>query len=102
MTTPIVSFASEVDSVLTEIGKMLVDKNRKYGDSALNPKRIFATSSTVELINVRIDDKLSRIASGQADETEDAEFDLIGYLVLKRIAKNRLAEARNLNPALAS
>lgn len=67
------------------IRDMLLEKNRKYGDSAINPVRIFSRSDAIEQINVRIDDKLSRIASGQGDDTEDAELDLIGYLILKRV-----------------
>lgn len=43
----------------------------------------------VEQLNVRIDDKLSRIRSAQGDDQEDAELDLIGYLVLKRVALRR-------------
>jgi hypothetical protein len=68
------------------VKKMLLDKNRKYGNSAIQPRRIFSKASAIEQINVRIDDKLSRIASGQSDDTEDAELDLIGYLILKRVA----------------
>lgn len=69
-----------------KIKSMLIDKNRKYGNSAIAPKRIFSSADPIEQINVRIDDKLSRIASGQADDTEDAETDLIGYLILKKVA----------------
>mgnify|MGYP001574034209 FL=1 len=65
---------------------MLLDKNRKYGDSALNPQRIFSRADTIEQINVRIDDKLSRLKSRQADEDEDVENDLLGYLILKKVA----------------
>ena len=68
---------------------LLLAKNRRYGDSALNPVRIFSQAEPLEQINVRIDDKLSRIASGQADDNEDAELDLIGYLILKRVAQRR-------------
>jgi hypothetical protein len=68
---------------------LLLAKNRRYGDSALNPVRIFSQAEPLEQINVRIDDKLSRIASGQADDNEDAEQDLIGYLILKRVAQRR-------------
>lgn len=68
------------------IADLLLDKNRKYGGSALKPVRIFSTAGPVEQLNVRIDDKLSRIASAQADDREDAELDLIGYLILKRVA----------------
>ena len=69
---------------------MLLEKNRKYGDSALNPKRIFSKASPMEQINVRIDDKLSRICSNQFDDKEDAVFDLLGYLILRRIIQRRL------------
>ena len=69
-----------------ELKEMLLDKNRKYGDSALNPQRIFSRADTIEQINVRIDDKLSRLKSRQADEDEDVENDLLGYLILKKVA----------------
>jgi len=41
----------------------------------------------VEQINVRIDDKLSRIARGRDYAGDDTELDLIGYLVLRRVAR---------------
>ena len=67
---------------------MLLAKNEKYGDSALNPKRIFSQSSSIEQIMVRIDDKLSRIATTRAlgGPDEDTLSDLIGYLVLLKVA----------------
>lgn len=71
---------------INKLYNMLCEKNRKYGNSALDPKRIFSKSSTIEQLNVRIDDKISRIASRQTDDTEDAELDLIGYLLIKRVA----------------
>lgn len=69
------------------IKQILLDKNRKYGDSAIHPARIFSRADPVEQINVRLDDKLSRIRSGQSDDDEDVDLDLIGYLVLRRIAR---------------
>lgn len=79
----------EVEALISreceEVRHMLISKNRKYGNSALSPKRIFSKSDTIEQINVRIDDKLSRIANRQDDDDEDAELDLIGYLILKRV-----------------
>jgi len=79
----------EIIQECNTIAEMLCDKNRKYGDSALNPVRVFSKCSAIEQINVRIDDKLSRLRSAQDDDAEDAEMDLIGYLILKRIAKRR-------------
>ena len=69
------------------LDEVLIDKNRKYGNSAIDPIRIFSKSDPVEQINVRLDDKLSRMLSAQDDDLEDAELDLIGYLILKRVAK---------------
>ena len=74
-------------SVCDEIKELLLQKNREYGDSAINPKRIFSTSSPIEQINVRIDDKLSRLMNkGEKSISEDTEMDLIGYLILKQVA----------------
>ena len=63
------------------IQDILLEKNRKYGDSAINPCRIFSKADPLEQINVRLDDKLSRLESGQEDEDEDVELDIIGYLI---------------------
>jgi hypothetical protein len=70
------------------VAAMLISKNQQYGDSALNPLRVFSKATPEEGMNIRLDDKLSRIARG-AGENEDPEFDIIGYLVLKRIGKKR-------------
>ena len=72
-----------------EVKEMLLAKNRKYGDSALNPVRIFSKASAYEQILVRLDDKLSRLRSQQADEDEDVISDLIGYLILLKVSKRQ-------------
>jgi hypothetical protein len=84
-----VSFAADVDAVLAEVREVLVSKNERYGNSALDPVRIFSRADTVEQINVRLDDKLSRIARGRGSEDEDVELDALGYLVLRRVARTR-------------
>lgn len=71
-----------------EIADMLTEKNRAYGNSALDPIRCFSRADTTEQIKVRIDDKLSRIQRGQ-EMNEDVVKDLLGYLVLLRIAQKR-------------
>lgn len=83
-------FAKDLNQVLNGLEALLLAKNRKYGDSALNPAQTFSSASPIELINVRLDDKLSRIRNRQTDEDEDVEIDLIGYLILKQIAKHRI------------
>lgn len=82
-------FCDDLNEVLGDLRVLIADKNRKYGDSALNPSRIFSKQDAIEQINVRIDDKLSRKVSDQTDEDEDIDLDLLGYLILKRIAVKR-------------
>lgn len=88
-------FVDDLNDILTDVRELLVEKNRKYGDSALNPSRIFSKQDAIEQINVRIDDKLSRKVSDQSDEDEDIDFDLLGYLILKLIAVKRRNESLN-------
>ena len=66
---------------------MLLSKNANYGNSVFDPIRVFSRADWLEAINVRCDDKLSRIARGNS-AGEDAELDLIGYLILKRVGLN--------------
>lgn len=76
-----------VDKCL-ELAELLLEKNRKYGNSALDPIRVFAKSDTLEQIRVRMDDKINRIKNGQADEDEDVYKDLAGYLILYMVARD--------------
>jgi len=64
----------------------LVAKNRAYGDSALNPVRVFSRASASEQLRVRLDDKIARLERGR-DAGEDTMLDLMGYLVLLIIAE---------------
>lgn len=78
----------EIKKVCAEIEALLIAKNEAYGNSAADPVRIFSKVDALEQINVRIDDKLSRIARGNEFDGDDTELDLIGYLILKRVIKN--------------
>lgn len=78
--------SNHIKVVCAEIRDLLLEKNEKYGDSALSPEKIFSKADAYEALNVRIDDKLRRIKHTPAsDDTEDAELDLIGYLILRRV-----------------
>jgi len=69
-----------------DIRDLLLKKNQAYGNSALNPVRIFSKASTKEQILVRIDDKLNRIKQGNSSlDDEDVIQDLVGYLILLRV-----------------
>jgi hypothetical protein len=77
---------NDIAQVCDELKELLLEKNRKYGDSALNPVRIFSKASTLEQLKVRMDDKLSRLRNAADDEDEDPTTDLIGYLILYKVA----------------
>jgi hypothetical protein len=72
-----------------EIAQLLVEKNISYGDSALSPNRIFAQSDNVEQLKVRIDDKLNRVKNNQGYAGDNDIDDLIGYLILLKIAVDK-------------
>jgi hypothetical protein len=78
---------TQILAVCEEIQQMLIDKNASYGNSALEPVRIFSSSKAEEQILVRIDDKLSRIARGKEYQGDDTITDLIGYLILLKVAR---------------
>ena len=71
-----------------EIERMLIEKNRSYGNSALDPVRILSKASPQEQLLVRMDDKLSRIVRGDA-AGEDTIADLVGYAVLYAVSVDK-------------
>jgi hypothetical protein len=83
------NFRNEVSAALKEIESILILKNEKYGNSALEPLGVFSQLSAKEGLLVRIDDKLKRIKNGSLEkDDEDVINDLIGYLVLLKIYTN--------------
>jgi len=78
--------SDSIAAACNELKAMLQAKNKAYGNSALEPMRVFSKAEPTEQIRVRIDDKLSRIRNGTIDD-EDTILDLIGYLILLRIAR---------------
>ena len=88
----------KIEQTCDSIKQLLMDKNAKYGNSALNPVRVFSKADNVEQLLVRIDDKLSRIARGAGMEAtdEDTLNDLIGYLILLKIAKNDIRREKTI------
>lgn len=73
---------------------LLLAKNREYGNSAFEPIGVFSSLDPIAQIDVRIDDKLKRLATTKKlDEVrihEDTLQDLIGYLILRRVAEKLL------------
>lgn len=91
-------FAIQVEEVLDQIQTMLIDKNRKYGNSALEPIGLFSQLSAKEGLLIRIDDKLKRIKNGSLEkDDEDVVNDLIGYLILLKISDNQQSQIATSN-----
>jgi hypothetical protein len=80
---------TEVQKIIAEvcdtIKDMLIEKNKSYGSSFSDPVRIFSKVETDEQINVRIDDKLSRIKNHGNFAGDNDLDDLAGYIILKKV-----------------
>jgi len=76
-----------ISNICDEIKEMLIKKNQSYGDSAIDPIRIFSNANPDEQIKIRIDDKLSRISRGSEFYGDNDVDDLIGYLILLKVSK---------------
>lgn len=81
----------DIRAVCDEIREFLVRKNEQYGNSAIDPVRIFSKASTEEQLKVRIDDKISRLVRGNdsIESDDDIVDDLIGYFILWKVAARR-------------
>ena len=80
---------SKIKSKCKKLEDLLLQKNAKYGDAALQPINIFSKGNAVSSIKARIDDKLKRVMNaGTIDDTEDTLQDLAGYMILLMIAKD--------------
>jgi hypothetical protein len=76
-----------IANICDNIKSMLIEKNKSYGDSALDPVRVFSKANSDEQIKIRIDDKLSRISRGSEYYGDNDIDDLIGYLILLKVSK---------------
>lgn len=61
--------------------EMLIEKNKRYGNSATNPLTCFSKLDGAEGIKIRLDDKLKRIMNSTELRKNDVS-DLMGYLML--------------------
>lgn len=81
------SFEQSVNRITGDIANLLILKNKAYGDSALNPVRVFSKASRMEQLYTRLDDKLSRVQKGHEYPGDDTIRDIIGYCTLILIAR---------------
>jgi hypothetical protein len=78
---------AKIRIVCNEMADFLIEKNKAYGDSAINPCRVFSKADATEQIKVRIDDKLNRLMQGSEYKDDDTIKDLHGYLVLLQVSE---------------
>lgn len=78
---------AEIGRICAEISNLLIYKNIKYGNSAIEPINIFYKGDNENSILIRLDDKLSRIKNNKEDIRVNDICDTIGYLVLLLISK---------------
>jgi len=83
---------ADIRRIAKEIGELVVAKNKAYGDSAIDPVRIFSKASPVEQILVRLDDKISRLQRGTSYPGDNEIDDIMGYLILLKIAIERYGD----------
>lgn len=63
------------------LNSLLQEKNRRYGNSALEPLGLFNKKGASESIKIRLDDKLMRVRNSTELRKNDIA-DILGYLVL--------------------
>lgn len=77
----------KIDELFKNFSEFLKEKNKRYGDSALSPNKIFSKIDASNSILLRCDDKINRIMNSTEIKKNDIA-DLFGYLALYMISKD--------------
>lgn len=75
----------KIREITSAMQELLLEKNKRYGDSALKPSNTFSKLDAKSSILIRLDDKLNRVKNSTELRINDIS-DLIGYEVLLLIA----------------
>ena len=83
----------KIREIMDAMKDLLLYKNQKYGDSAINPRKIFYKGDATSSIQIRLDDKIGRIESNP-DPTQRVNdvADIVGYGILLLISMGVTAE----------
>ena len=84
-----------IAEVCNEFRDFLIQKNEQYGDSAIDPVRVFSNAEPDEQLKVRLDDKLSRLMRGddRLEPDEDIIKDMLGYWILLQVIRRKAQRA---------
>ena len=92
--------SQHIISTTNRVRDLLLEKNKSYGNSALNPPRIFAKGADAELqLMARIDDKIARVQNGHEFPGDDTILDLCGYLILVMANRRMRSNMKPSTPA---
>ena len=78
-----------IKEVCDNMAAFLIEKNRRYGNSALEPMKVFSKVDAANSILIRLDDKLNRIKNSDELRKNDCS-DMLGYLLLYCVANKWL------------
>lgn len=88
----------DIIRIMDATKNLLLHKNEKYGDSALNPLGVFTDGDARVNLGARMEDKLMRLKEvGMTTESIDTLYDLQGYITLMIIAIERHEEVESTN-----
>ena len=83
----------KIRDIMDAMKDLLLYKNQKYGDSAINPKKIFYKGDSTNSILIRLDDKLGRVMSNTEEKPRVNDVaDIIGYCTLLLISMGVTAD----------
>lgn len=83
----------KIHEIMGAMKDLLLYKNQKYGDSAINPKKIFYKGDSTNSILIRLDDKIGRVMSNTEEKPRINDVcDIIGYCTLLLISMGVTAE----------
>ena len=83
----------KINEILEAMTDLLLYKNQKYGDSAINPKKIFYKGDSTNSILIRLDDKIGRVMSNTEEKPRVNDVaDIIGYCTLLLISMGVTSE----------
>lgn len=77
----------KIHEIMGAMKDLLLYKNQMYGDSAINPEKIFYKGDSTSSILVRLNDKIGRVKANPDDKPRINDVcDIIGYCVLLLIS----------------
>jgi len=79
----------KIDILFNNFGNFLKEKNKRYGDSVINPVKVFSKVEPTNKACIRLDEKLQRIINSDELRKNDV-CDTFGYLALLMIDKGWL------------